>query len=423
MIWVRQHRSGPVVEDPSARAAEALGALGLDAGVEAGQTVAVAVGSRGITDLAPVVAATVAHLRDLGLEPFIVPAMGSHGGATADGQREVLAGYGITEEAMGCPIRAQMDTVELCIVEPVTGQGRFPVHLDALAAAADHVVIVNRIKPHTMFEGPVESGLAKMLLIGLGKRAGAETYHSAIFDHGWSPIVDGVLPEVLSRVSVLAAVGIVENADDRTARIEAMPGSQIRDREPALLAEARSLMPRLPFDEFDIVLVDRIGKDISGSGWDVNTLGRKNSPHEPDPKQLPMVRSIIVRSLTEATHGNALGIGNAEFCRTRVVEAMDREVTWINAQTAGDPAAGMIPLHYATDRELLAGCTTRNGLRDLASARIAWIRDTLHLDVLAVSVAFRSDIEARDDLSIVRGPEPLPLDAEGNLPDLLPVDG
>lgn len=420
IFYVRQDRRGPQVVDPAARTDDALTALDLGARTEPGQTVAVAVGSRGIANLATIVAATVAHLKGLGLEPFVVPAMGSHGGATADGQTAVLAGYGVTAAAIGCPVRAQMDTVELFATEPVAGQGSFAVHFDALAAAADHVVIVNRIKPHTGFEGSVESGLAKMLLVGLGKRTGAETYHRAIFDHAWTRIVEAVTPEVLSRVSVLAGLAIVENALDETARIEAVAGADFLAREPALLDEARELLPRLPFDDFDIVLVDRIGKDISGTGWDTNTLGRKGSLHHADPDRRPRVRTIVVRGLTSGTHGNAMGVGLAELCRSRVLEQMDRNATWTNALTSGNLPAAMAPIHFDTDRQLLDACATRSGLRDLNEARLCWIRDTLDLDVVACSAALLDEATRRTDLTVLGEPTPLPLDDAGNLPDLLP---
>lgn len=415
LFWLRQRFDGPVVADPAARTTEALAGLALDDRVRAGQSVAVGVGSRGIANLASIVRATVDHLKGLGLEPFIVPAMGSHGGGDVPGQTAVLDGYGVTEAAMGCPVRAQMETIEL----GTTPLG-FPIHFDRLAAGADHVVIVNRIKPHTMFTGDVESGLAKMLLIGLGKQPGAETYHRAILDHEWPTIVSTVAPAILSKVSILAGVAIVENADDETARIEAIAGERITADEPALLTQAKELMPRLPFPDLDILLIDEIGKNISGGGFDPNVVGRKDSLHEPDREQHARVRAIVVRGLTEATHGNALGIGFAELCRSRVVEQMDREKTWLNAVTASDLPAAMIPIHHDTDRALLDAAETRTGLRGLPHARLCWIRNTLDLGVVACSTAFLDEARDRDDLTVLTAPTPMPFDEAGNLPDLLP---
>ncbi len=415
LFWLRQRFDGPVVEDPNARTAEALGSLDLGRHVRAGQSVAVGVGSRGIANLSTIVRATIDHLRTLGLEPFIVPAMGSHGGGDVPGQTAVLTGYGITEREMGCPIRAQMETIEL----GTTSLG-FPIHFDRLAAGADHVVIVNRIKPHTMFTGDVESGLAKMLLIGLGKQPGAETYHRAILDHQWPTIVSTVTPAILSKVSVLAGIAIVENADDETAGIEAIAGDRIVADEAPLLTLAKALMPRLPFADVDILLIDEIGKNISGGGFDPNVVGRKDSLHEPDHEQQTRVRAIVVRSLTEATQGNALGIGFAELCRTRVVDEMDRDKTWLNAITASDLPAAMTPIHYDTDEELLVAAETRTGLRGLAQARLCWIRNTLDLGVVACSAAYLEEAQTRDDLMILTDPAPMRFDAAGNLPDRLP---
>lgn len=415
LFWLQQRFDGPVVTDPGVRTTEALRDLSLDDRVRAGQSVAIGVGSRGIANLSTIVRATVDHLKSLGLEPFIVPAMGSHGGGDVPGQTAVLDGYGVTEAAMGCPVRAQMETIELGTTEL-----GFPIHFDRLAAGADHVVIVNRIKPHTMFTGKVESGLAKMLLIGLGKQPGAETYHRAILDHQWTTIVSTVTPAILSKVSVLAGVAIVENADDETARIEAVSGDRIVTDEPPLLTQAKELMPRLPFADIDILLVDEIGKDISGGGFDPNVVGRKDSLHEPDPDQRTRVRAVIVRALTEATHGNALGIGFAELCRTRVVDAMDREKTWLNAITASDLPAAMTPIHHDTDRQLLEAAETRTGLRGLPDSRLCWIRNTLDLGVVACSTAHLDEARERDDLTVLTDPTPMPFDADGNLPDLLP---
>jgi hypothetical protein len=420
VFWLRQHASATTVDDVAERTTAALRALELGRTASPGQSVAVGVGSRGITGLAEIVAATVAHLRGLGLEPFVVPAMGSHGGGDATGQEAVLAGYGITESTMGCPVRARMDVVELCRCDPGHGGRGFPLLMDRLAAAADHVVVINRVKPHTVFEGPVESGLAKMLLIGLGNADGAAVVHRAATEHGWAELVGSALPALLDRVSVLAGIAVVEDAHERTAAIEAVAGADIADREPTLLAEARLLLPRLPFDDVDIVLVDRIGKDVSGSGFDTNVLGRKGSVHQVHRERSPRVRTIVVRGLTPATAGNAMGIGLAELCRSRVVDAMDAAATGINALTSGNLPAGMVPIHLDTDRELLEACAARTGLRELADARLVWIRDTSDLDVLACSAPLVDEVRGRDDVTVLDGPRPLPIGEDGNLPDLLP---
>lgn len=288
---VRQELGTDVVADPAGRTAQALAALDLASRVLPGQRVAVAVGSRGIADIRPIVVATIVHLRGLGLDPFVVAAMGSHGGSDERGQRSVLASYGITEEAVGCPVRCEMDAVEL---------GRsalgLPLHLDRNAAAADHVVLVNPIKSHTTFDGPIESGLAKMLLIGLGKREGAAACHRAAFDHGWARVVRTVLPEVLARVSVLAGLAIIEDAAGRTARIEAVDGNEIMEREPALLADARGRMASLPFGDVDVLMIDQIGKTISGTGFHTDVVGRKGSIHAASADAAVRVGTLAVRA-------------------------------------------------------------------------------------------------------------------------------
>ncbi len=416
VFWLAQHTSSPAVVDRATTTAAELARLDLGTRVEPGQHVAIAVGSRGITGLDEVVRATVAHLRSLGAEPFVVPAMGSHGGATPDGQTDVLAGYGITADLVGAPVRSQMGVVDL---------GRpldFPVFFDRLAAEADHVVIVNRIKPHTMFEGSVESGLAKMLMIGLGKGEGAGTYHAAEWDHGWMPIVEAVVPHILDRVNLLAAVAIVENHHDETAAVEAVDPADLLAAEARLLKQASGLLPRLPFADSDVCLIDEIGKDLSGSGFDVNVVGRKGSFHEPRADLHPRIRTIIVRGLSPGTHGNAHGVGLAELCRTRVLEQMDRDATWVNAMTSGDLAAGMAPVNFETDRQLLDAAQVRNGLRSRSEMRLIWIRNTLDVDRCVASVAHLDEARSRQDLEVLSEPLALPLDPRGNLPDQLPPD-
>ena len=416
VFWVRQHSSSPLVADRRSATIGALTDLALGPAVSAGQTVAIAVGSRGIAGLSDIVAGAVEHLHALGLHPFVVPAMGSHGGATAEGQAEVLAGYGVTEAGVGAPIRSQMGVVDL----GPSSLG-FDVCFDRLAFEADHVVIINRVKPHTMFTGDVESGLAKMLLIGLGKGEGAGRYHGAEWDHGWSTIVDTVVPRILGAVDLLAGIAVVENADDDTAIIEAVRASDLLAAEARLLDSARAFMPKLPFADVDLLLIDEIGKNLSGSGFDVNVVGRKDSVHEPRAHVSPRVRTIAVRGLSPGTHGNAHGVGLAELCRTRVLDQMDQTTTWVNALTSGDLPAGMTPIHFATDAALIDAAHTRMGLRAGAGARVTWIRNTLDVAVAAVAEAHLDEARERDDLEVLSVLVDLPLDSAGNLPDHLPA--
>ena len=412
---VRQQVRGPLVDDVAAEVTAGLEQLGLDARVARGASVAVGVGSRGIADIATAVPALVAHLRSIGAEPFIVPAMGSHGGGSAAGQEQTLADRGITEATAGCPVRSSMDVVEV---------GRsplgFPLLVDAHAAAADHVVVCNRVKPHTIFTGTVESGLSKMLLLGLGKQRGAAAYHAAIHDRGWEPVVQDAVPRVVDAAGVLAGIALIERSDDRTARVAVLGPDRFLADEPALLDDARRWMATLPFAEVDLLLVDRIGKDVSGSGLDVNVVGRKESPHRPAPGAPVRIRTIAVRALTAATHGNALGVGHAELCRSRVLLDTDVAATRLNALTAGNPSAAMTPIDFETDAEIVDTGLALAGLRGPDEARLCWIRDTRHLDELWCSAAYLDEAAARPDLEVLGDPRPLPFDDEGNLPDDLP---
>lgn len=410
---VRQTFTRPRVEDIRATVHEQLAGLSLADRVRPGESVAITAGSRGIANIALIIKATVEYFQQLDAKPFIVPAMGSHGGGTAEGQVEILHGYGITEQEMGCPIKASMDTIIVC--EAKEG---FPVHFDRFASEADHVVVCGRIKPHTNFVGDIESGLMKMMLIGLGKHNGAKIYHRAIHDYSFGQIVRSVAREVLSKCRIVAGLGIVENGYEETAIIEAVAPETFETREKALLTEAKRLMPKLPFDRVDLLMIDRIGKNISGTGMDTNIVGRKNTPHLPSPQESPQVRLIAIRGLTEATHGNATGMGLAEFCLSRAVRARDANITQINCLTGGHALGAMTPVHFETDREVLDAALSVIGLTPPQDARLMWIPNTLELVEVVCSVAYLEEAEGRDDLEILDEPHPLPLDAGGMLPDL-----
>ena len=407
---VRQRFSVPQVQDVAAEVCAQLAVLDLGRKVRPGQRVAITAGSRGIANIPAILRAAVEHLRGLGAEPFVVPAMGSHGGGTAEGQRELLAGYGITEQAVGCPIRAGMETVVVCR----TAEG-LPVHFDRLAYEADHVLVCNRVKPHTRFAGDIESGLMKMMLIGLGKCAGAAVYHKAIRDYTFAQIVRSVAGQVLTQGHILAGLAIVENAYDQTARIEAVLPAAFEKREKELLLLARQWMARLPFEQVDLLVIDRIGKDISGVGMDTNVVGRKFNDHQATGDELPKVRMIAVRGLTEGTHGNALGIGIAEFCRTDLLRRMDVAATRLNAVVAHHPSAAMAPLDYPTDQEMIVAALGSVGLAEPPKARLLWVADTLHLAQVECAAAYLEEARQRSDLEILTGLRDLPWDEEGNL--------
>ena len=410
---LRQQFDVQSVDDiPSTVSAE-LQRAGVPQRVHPGQTVAITAGSRGISNIVTILRSVAGFLRELGAEPFLIPAMGSHGGATAEGQKDVLAGYGITAEAVGCPIRASMETV---IVTQATAG--FPIHFDRYAHEADHVLVCGRVKPHTDFTGRYQSGLAKMLLIGLGKFNGAQVYHRAAKTLGFDHIISDVAPQVLSSCKILAGLAIVENAYDETAHIESVSPDQLLRREPELLAMARESMAKLPFDACDVLIIDEFGKNISGTGMDTNIVGRKHRYHVAGPDETPKILRIIIRGLTPQSHGNAIGLGLVEFCHTKLVEAMDPHATFVNGVTSGNVAGAMIPVHYDTDRKLLAAALATIGMTEPADARVMWIRNTLELAEVECSEAYLTQLSQRPELRQLTDLREVPFGTDGNLPNM-----
>jgi hypothetical protein len=408
---VRQKFERPLVAHIAATVRDELTRIEIAQRIQRGQSVAITAGSRGIANIAAILKATVEFFRAVGAQPFIVAAMGSHGGGTPDGQREILRGYGITEDSLGCPVRTRMETA----VIDHTPDG-VPVHFGCDAMEADHVVVVGRVKPHTELFGDHQSGLMKMLLIGLGKHEGAKIYHRAFVDHSFDHIVRSVGRRVIEKGRILAGLGIVENAYDQTGLIRAVLPHEFEAQDRELLALAVKWLPRLPFDHADLLLVDEIGKEISGCGMDTNVIGRKRYEHWPAENEFPKIKRIAVRSLTDQTHGNATGLGKSEFCLTRVVEAMDRRVTYINVATACYPQVAMIPPHYDTDRELLDVSLATIGLNEPSRAKLLWIQNTLHVEEVECGEAFLPLARTRGDLEILTEPRALPFDAFGMLP-------
>lgn len=409
---VRQKFDASHVPDVTAAVHEELGRLRLHQRVEPGQSVAITAGSRGLANNREIIGAIVAFLKELRAAPFIVPAMGSHGGATDQGQQQLIESLGITESEVGCPIRSSMETVVVCR----TAQG-IPVHFDRAAFEADHVLVFNRVKPHTMFSGDIQSGLMKMMLIGLGKHEGARVYHGAIRQHGFAEIIRSVAGEVFAKCNILAGLAVVENSLDQTAVVEAVLPDEFQRRERELLAIATRLMPRLPLDEVDVLLVNRIGKEISGTGMDTNVIGRKFNVRAAVEGELPRVRRIVVRALSDATRGNGVGIGIAEFCRSRVIRATDFETTRINVAASGRDSAAQPPPQMETDREVLEAAYASLAPLEPSQSKLLWIEDTKHLGELECSEAYLPQVEGRHDLDVVGGLRELPFDGEGNLPD------
>jgi hypothetical protein len=407
MVRVRQQATAPAVPDVRAAVQAALDAIAVGNLVRPGATVAITVGSRGIANLAAVLRTVAGVLAARGARPFLVPAMGSHGGASAEGQRDVLATLGVTEASIGVPIRSAMETVLL----GTTPEG-IPVHVDRHAASADHVVLVNRVKPHTTFTAAVESGLLKIATIGLGKQIGAATYHRAIIDHSFERVVESASRVVRAGVALAFGVALVENSSEETAHVEAVLPDDLRAREADLLGLARRLMARLPVEDADLLIVDEMGKNVSGSGMDTNVIGRKPGATG------PRIRRIFVRELTANTHGNAYGIGFADFTTTRLVRAVDYRATAVNAVAAAHPEAAMMPMHFDSDREAIEVALATAGLRGPADARVIRIRNTLRMRDVEVSAPVAAELRARPDLEVDGDAHDMTFDAQGNLAPL-----
>ncbi|HEV3203143.1 MAG TPA: lactate racemase domain-containing protein [Gemmataceae bacterium] len=410
---IRQQFERPKVEDIEKTIHHTLERLDLGKRIRPGQSVALTAGSRGIANVARILKGTADFLKKLQAKPFLVPAMGSHGGSTADGQRHIVESYGITEAYVGIPIRATMEVVPLAS----TSEG-FPVFMDRFAAGADHIGVVGRIKPHTGYHGPIESGLLKMMMIGLGKQAGAMAYHRILLDYPFDQVVRSVARTVRANAAIAFGLGIVENAYDETAMIEGVSPEQFEKREEELLVLAKQWLAKLPFPRADLLIVDEIGKDISGSGMDTNVVGRKRAFRSQSMDNQPEMRRIFVRGLTEKTHGNATGIGLADFTTTRLVRAMNYRDTVINCMTAGYPDGANIPVYFDTDRETLDAALAIMGTRNSSDARVMRIRNTLSMEEVEVSEPCLNEETKATSFAVVGEAKSITFDRENNLPNV-----
>jgi hypothetical protein len=407
MARVRYDLPAPVpIEEVAAALHEQM--AGIRQAIKPGARIAIGVGSRGIDRLPEVVAALVRELRALGADPFIVPTMGSHGGATAEGQRAVLEHLGVTPERVSAPIESQMDTVLL----GHTAEGA-PVLIDRLAMAADGIVFVARIKPHTAFHSTYESGLAKMLAIGLGKQAGAAATHARGFGQ-MGRMVPAMAEVVLQRAPILFAVALLENAHDRIFELHVVPAGRIMADEPELLERARAAMPRIPYPQLDVLVIDEIGKNISGDGADPNITGRYPTPYASGG---PDVARQVVLDLAEASRGNANGVGTADFTTVRLAGKMSLADTYPNALTSTVPRPVALPMVLPSDRlAIAAGILTCNAVD--REPRIMRIANTLKLAEFQISPALLNEARIGPAQVIVEEPQPLDFDGDGNLRDL-----
>jgi len=387
-----------------------LANLKLESSVKKGQTVAVACSSRGIASYGIIVKTVVSFLKQLELDPFIIPAMGSHGAATAAGQKRVLKHLGIVEKDVGVPIRSSLEIVQIGKTED-----DIPVYLDKLASEADHIVLINRIKKHTEFEHEFESGLLKMMAIGLGKQEGAATYHEAMLTYGYPRVILTVARKVMQHANLLFGVGTVENGYGQTAHIGVAPKENIEEMEKALLTSAKDYAPALPFDEADIILIDEMGKEISGTGFDTKVVGRIGLPLVTAEPERPKIKRIVVSDLTEDSEGNAVGVGIADIITQRLLDKIDMDALNMNTITGVCPEMGKIPLTLRNDYEAIEIAIKCVGLIPKEKLKIMRIKNTSLLSEVEISQAYEDEISKRDDLEIVIPKKEMDFDAAGNL--------
>jgi hypothetical protein len=408
MAKIKQSFNVPKVDDIATTITQEMQAINLSEQIKPGMRIAITAGSRGINQIDYIISCLVQELRARGAEPFIIPTMGSHGGATAEGQIEVLAGLGITQQRCGCPIYSTMEVAEI----GVTKDG-VPVYLDRFAAEADGIILVGRVKPHTDFRGDHESGLVKMAAIGLGKHAQALALHS----YGIRGLRD-LLPEVakvtLERSKILCGIAIVENAREETALIKAIETKNIYEEEKQILLQAKNWMASLPIQNIDILLVDQMGKNYSGTGMDTNIIGRIKVLGVDDQQHAVQVKYIHVSNLSEPSHGNALGVGMADTITQRLYEKIDRKITYENVSTSTFLERAKIPMVLENDRTALDVLLRANwGIRP-EKARIVRIENTLHIEDLYVSMNIYDEIINKPNITGLSEAAPLRFEANGN---------
>ena len=406
MFRLKQELEGPRVGDIPAAVHDTMRSLGVQEKVKPGQTVAITAGSRGIAHIDGITRAVVDELKAWGLQPFIVPAMGSHGGATAEGQRTILAHYGITEASMACPVTSSMEVVEIGKTKGT------PVFCDRNAWEADHIVVVGWINAHPDFSGEIESGLFKMMAIGLGKQQGAEHYHRAGQHYSYAEIFPLVGKTVLETGHVLCGLGILQNGYGATARVQALRPPDFEAGEKALLREAKAWKARLPFETIDLLIVDEMGKNINGAGLDPLVIGR---PTIQKPAERPHIRHLFVRDLTPESEGNAIGIGFADMTTWRLVKKIDYAAMYMNGISSSDTHDSKVPMAFDTDRDAIRTALNMNGLTPPEQARVVRIKNTLLLTEMDVSESLLTEVQANGRLRRLTDPAPLTFDESGGL--------
>lgn len=409
MYRIRQVIDAPRIDHIKNTVIQELSKLDLASRINPGARIAITAGSRGINHIDLILKTLIDILKTHKAFPFIVPAMGSHGNGTAQGQVDILKSLNITQDTMGVPILSSMEVVQIGI-----SSHEFPILVDKYAATADGIVVMNRIKPHTEFEGPVESGLMKMMAIGLGNHKGCFQVHKQTVNFGYSKIIPEIGSIILNTIPVLFGIGIVENIYDETACIKACLPDQFYDTEAMLLKKAKNYMARLPFDKIDILIIDEMGKNISGTGMDTNVIGRIMFIGEKEP-ETPKITRIVVLNLTAASHGNAIGIGLADFTTQNVIGRLDIQAMATNAITAMTPEKARLPVSLETDKKAIESAFQTIGAVVPSNARIVHIKNTLEMGTLHVSHALMDEVEKRKDLMQVEDIGPLSFDDNNRL--------
>ncbi|MDR0313399.1 MAG: lactate racemase domain-containing protein [Treponema sp.] len=380
--------------------------------VKPGMRIAITCGSRGVANTALIIKAIADFVKSKNALPFVVPAMGSHGGATAEGQKALLAGYGVTEDFIGCPILSSMETVAIGKSDPIEDGAVYEVRIDKYAAEADGIIVAGRIKPHTDFHGPYESGIMKMMAIGLGKREGADICHQLGFEQ-MAVMVPLFGRTIIKNAPIILGFGILENAYSETCKLAAMKPSEIDEKEPELLKEARSHLPLIPFDSADVLVVDRIGKNISGDGMDPNITGA--SPCSPLIKGGITANRTVILDLTPETHGSAMGMGAAHTTTRRLFNKLNLDATYVNAVTSRGLDFVRIPVITENDKEAIQLALRTCVGADKDKPRIVRISDSLHTETLYISEALADEAKANKKIEILEGPADWPFDKDGNL--------
>jgi len=416
--FIRQLNEEDFVSDIQGHVTKQLKDSGLLASVEAGDSVLLTAGSRGIDCMVELLSACVRAVREKGGKPMIFPSMGSHGRGEAEGQVNVLKHLGITKETVGAPIYSHMEMVQIGTVH-----GNIPVYTDKAVVEADHILLINRVKEHTEYIGKTESGILKMAVVGLGRHLGAESMHQLAVNITYQESITSIARVLFDNLNILGAIAILENHGNKLRRVEPIIPRDIFDREAELLEEAMLYKPKLPFENLDILVVDEIGKEISGTGVDTKVIGRIMNIYEKE-CETPRITRVIIRDLSEKTEGNAIGIGLADFTTQRAVDKIDFEALNTNCITAVTPEKGRIPIALKTDKAAIEAALKTIGLWTPENIRMAWISNSVSLEWLAVSKKARELVRDRKDISVENSFFEFPFDSNGNLPrlaDILPT--